>query len=164
MNSTIERLLSLRVSDVMTDKVVTVSANSTMAEAARILCDNNISGLPVVDESARCVGVLSAADFAVRGQTFGKTGTSADPESEYVLVRENTSTPFYIEYVAEDRVKQHMSKELRTVTEGSSLLDAARLMCSQHIHRLLVLGDGDRPVGVVSSLDFLAATISAVEE
>ena len=66
MNSAIERLLSLRVCDVMSSTVVEVSVNASLAEAAALLVDNNVSGAPVVDESGRCVGVLSSTDFVVR--------------------------------------------------------------------------------------------------
>ncbi len=44
MNSAIERLLSLRVADVMSSSVVKVSVNATLADAAALLVDNDITG------------------------------------------------------------------------------------------------------------------------
>ena len=62
----IEKLLKLRVTDVMVSDVVTVTANSTMSEAADVLSERQVTGAPVVDQQGRCIGVLSGSDYVLR--------------------------------------------------------------------------------------------------
>jgi predicted transcriptional regulator len=72
--------------------------------------------------------------------------------------------PFEIDTIAQDRVREHMSPAVQTVHESATLINAARVMCREHIHRLVIIDQDERPVGVVSSLDLVAAMIAAVEE
>lgn len=139
MNSAIERLLSLRVADVMTRYVVTVSSDQKMAEAACLLIEKNVTGVPVVDADGRCVGVLSATDY-VRRHCQNEAGA---PDT---------------------RVRDFMSPAVRTISEDATLVQAARKLCDAHIHRLPVVTAGDRVVGWVSSLDVVAAMVHAIEE
>jgi CBS-domain-containing membrane protein len=139
MNSAIERLLTLRVSDVMNRRVVHLSSQATLAEAARTFRDKSISGAPVVDPQQHCVGVLSATDFVKR-----HVG---------VATREG-----------EELVSHYMSTTVQGIAPERSLLDAARLMCDEHIHRLPVLDPKGHLLGMLTSLDVVAALVHAVEE
>jgi CBS domain-containing protein len=65
--TTNKSLFELTAEDVMSRDVVTVSAETSMRGAARILSCARVSGAPVVDCRGRCVGVLSSADFVRRG-------------------------------------------------------------------------------------------------
>ncbi len=162
MSHSLNRLISLRVTDVMNPRVVEVPMNATMAEAAKILSENEISGAPVVDEHGHCVGVLSTTDFALReGRREGHA--TAEGSVEQILVQDTPGGVLYIEEVAEDAVHQHMTTAVQTTTSITPLLEAARCMCSEHIHRLIVLDEAQRPVGVVSALDLVAAMVASVE-
>lgn len=163
MNSAIERLLHLRVVDVMTRNVVQVSADETMDKAAELLNQHDISGAPVVDELGRCVGVISGSDFVLRERVRQGAKISSGGV-ERVFVQDAPGRPYHIEDIAGDRVSEHMSSEVQTVAASESLVDAARIMCSEHIHRVVVLDRDKRPVGLVSSLDVVAAMVHAVEE
>jgi acetoin utilization protein AcuB len=56
-------LSKVKVSDVMTKKVITVTEETPVEEAARIMVDNKIGGLPVVDESHVVVGIITETDI-----------------------------------------------------------------------------------------------------
>ena len=164
MNSAIERLLSLRVSDVMNSPVATIQDSSTMAEAARILAEREITGAPVVDASGRCVGMLSATDFAMREHRLALGEEELSFGWGHEVTQDGEQAPIHIETIAEDRVREHMSPAVQTINQTASLINAARVMCREHIHRLVIIDRDDRPVGVVSSLDLVAAMVAAVEE
>lgn len=161
MNSAIERLLSLRVADVMTDSPVQLSSNASMAEAAKMLQKHRISGAPVADDHGQCVGVLSAIDFVAQMLTVSLGGVDGDAG---VLVQDSPGEPYHVETVEADAVRNYMTPEVQSISKESPILDAARIMCSSHIHRLLVLDDQKRSIGVVSSLDLVAAMVKAIEE
>jgi CBS-domain-containing membrane protein len=144
MNSAIERLLSLRVADIMRRNVMTVSVDATMTEAAQCFLRREVSGAPVVDQREQCVGVLSAVDF-VRREVQSCCGRAASRNGE-------------------DCVRSYMSPSVQSIDNDATLIDAARAMCGNHIHRLPVLDRDGSVVGVISSLDLVAAVVHAIEE
>lgn len=152
MNSAIERLISLRVRDVMNRPVVQVSQQDSLIQAARAFCEKSISGAPVIDAQQRCVGILSANDFvrcfAGRKSNFTKHPAQCDEPAA----------------VGHDPVSRHMTPEVRSIASEETLLAAARRMCAEHIHRLPVLDAQNQAVGMLTSLDIVAALVQAVEE
>jgi CBS-domain-containing membrane protein len=164
MNSALERLLSLRVGDLMARSVVQVGQHQTMADAARLMQEHEVSGVPVVDDMGRCVGVLSGFDFANRERACAARGESSCGSVEHLLVRDRTDEPYHIVDVPEDIVESHMSRGVQTIKANATLMEAAREMCAAHIHRLIVLDGQQRPAGIVSSLDIVAAMVKSMEE
>lgn len=147
---------SLRVQDVMTRNVVTVMANNTMAEAADVLSEHYITGAPVIDDKGCCVGVLSSTDF-VHSKAEELEGSKGIGN---FLCSRHPSGLYSIDEVRHDLVRRHMSQAVQTIDENAPLLKAARCMCREHVHRLIVLDERGAPVGVLSSLDLVAAIIS----
>ena len=58
----------MQAKDVMTTKVISVSAHETVLKAAQLMLENRISGLPVVDETEKLVGVVTEGDFLRRSE------------------------------------------------------------------------------------------------
>jgi CBS domain-containing protein len=56
-------IAKLKVTEVMTRHPVTIEQNASIGEAARSMLDNKFSGLPVVDESAHLVGIITESDI-----------------------------------------------------------------------------------------------------
>ncbi len=69
-----------------------------------------------------------------------------------------------MEQAAEDRVYQEMSVGVRSVQPENTLLNAARIMCEKHVHRLPVLDLEGKPVGLITSMDVVAALVNAIDE
>lgn len=143
MDSAVDRLLTLKVKDVMTRHVVCVGKDVTVYDAAELFVDKGISGAPVVDGEGRCVGVLSAIDYVRR---------------EHLLHSDSPAQPLG------ERVYDQMSAGVRSVQPEQTLLTAARLMCEKHVHRLPVLNPDGKPVGLITSMDVVAALVNAIDE
>lgn len=156
MNAAAKYLQGLKISDVMTRDVVTISYHATMAEAAQLMVKQGVSGVPVVNEFGVCVGVLSQADFAKRD----RNEHSSLEGDEYLLSRSDGLHCLQIEFVADDSVQSHMSQAPQSISATLSLLDAAEYLLGSHIHRLVVVDEGARPIGVVSTMDILQAIVS----
>jgi len=62
-----------------------------------------------------------------------------------------------VERFKENSVRQHMHSAVQTVSADTSVIKAAKIMIGEHIHRLVVLDETSRPVGMASSLDLLKA-------
>lgn len=151
------------VSDVMNRKVVCISANALMAQAAALIVEHSISGLPVVDDAGLCVGILSTSDFTRRELHRDSEGHLPIANVQEILVQDEYSGTFRIEEILEDRVANHMTNAIQTISPQATVLQAARCMCLEQVHRLIVIDEGDRPVGIVSTLDVLAALVAAVD-
>ncbi|NOZ39003.1 MAG: CBS domain-containing protein [Planctomycetes bacterium] len=164
MNAVATQLQQIRVADIMSREVVTISANADMSKAARLLFEHRISGAPVVDERGKCVGVLSLFDFARRDQSVS-LGKSLPPlADEFVLRRDSGSGTVSIEHATEGYVREHMNTAVQSIDSEQSLIDAARYMHREGIHRLIVLDEASCPVAVVSTLDILAALVDLAEK
>jgi len=131
----------LLVADVMTIDPIVVGMSSSVEDATHLLRSNSITGLPVVDEGGALVGVISQTDLV----------TAADSPVGRVIRGNATGL----------RVGELMSAPAVTIAMTRPLIDAARIMLDRRIHRLVALDEVGRPVGVLSSMDFVALYASA---
>ncbi len=142
MNSAIERLLGLRVKDIMNKKVMTIAEASTMQTAARQLYENQVTGAPVVNSAGSCVGVVSGSDYVA----WGADSANAADDSEL------------------DIVATHMTPLVQTIDEEATIMSAARLLCNEGIHRLVVADEDGKPMGILSTLDLVASLVACIED
>jgi len=63
LESSRARLKNARVSEFMSDRVVTVDPDTTLREAVRLLRQHGISRLPVVDDKRRVIGIVTKSDL-----------------------------------------------------------------------------------------------------
>lgn len=175
-------MLTLR--DIMTPDPVTVGPETTLRDVVDLLSKRSISGVPVITGSGEVVGVVSASDVLAfasstpgvpvdRSESYVDWGEidSADEEeesppayfaslwsdSEAALVeRINGPTSPEWDILEEHSVDEVMTRRIITMPVDTVLSDAADRMIEAGIHRLLVT-EGDRLVGLVSSTDFVRA-------
>jgi len=150
-------LLGLTAADVMSSSVISVSQDMSLHEAAKLLDREQISGAPVVDDRGRCVGVLSATDF-VHWVEHEHDAPVASPGEHFCADWEVVDP----ELLPDDEVRRYMSTDLVTVDPQLPIARVARRMIDSHVHRLVVLDERRRPVGLVTSTDLLAALAYAV--
>lgn len=125
----------MRVVDVMTSDVITVRPGTTITEAARLMFRNRISGLPVCDDEACLIGMITEADFL-----------------RLEVARHNETMMEAVETVA-----QVMTQNVTTIGPAVPLADAARVMVYEDINRLPVVDGESRMLGIISRLDVVAA-------
>ena len=63
-----------------------------------------------------------------------------------------------------DKVRSHMTTAVQSIAPAATMLAAANVMTAQHVHRLIVLDAQGRPIGVISTMDIVAALLNAMEE
>jgi CBS-domain-containing membrane protein len=154
-NNPIKRLQDLRVADAMSRKVACISGSDTMHRAAGVLANHSATGAPVIDDAGRCIGVLSATDFI----TFEMERSEELPAHGRV-----TNRPPRGGDVAWNSVQRFMATAVQTISDQAPLLQAAKMMCGEHIHRIVVLDDRSIPIGIVTTLDVVSALLSAINE
>lgn len=145
----------MRARDVMQRDVQTVPPHATVQEVAEKLAEAAYSGLPVVDDEGRLVGVVTEADLLMRVKPLrlprlfpllGGVIFSESPRRFEEELRKATGT----------LVRDVMTTDLVTVTEDTPLHELAALMVEKRVNRLPVVRDG-RLVGIVTRDDVIRA-------
>ena len=137
----------IRVGELMTGEVVSVVPATSFKEAAKLLAQYNISGLPVLDEEDHVVGVVSESDLVNR-QAARHLVLSDGPDA-------GTGTGTGVSSRAEFMAAEVMSTPAVTVHAEETAAEAARLMMRSGVERLPVVDDEDRLVGIVTRRDLL---------
>ncbi|HEY9656400.1 MAG TPA: CBS domain-containing protein [Crinalium sp.] len=142
------------VADVMTRDPLTVTPETPLTEVIRTISERKISGLPVVDNTGKLVGVISETDLMWR-----ETGVKQPP---YIMLLDSV---IYLENPGQyerdlhkalgQTVKEVMSQKPITVTPEKSLREAAQLMHDHKIHRLPVLDADGQVVGILTRGDVI---------
>jgi len=137
----------LRVEAVMTRPVQCVSPDTPLAEAAHRMVEERISGLPVVDDRERLVGIITEADL------LRALGVPAHHPSHTLWQTLETLLGQLAHPAAaplEDRVAGHMVGEVVTVGPGQGLSEVITLMKRHRVKRVVVCDDGRRVLGMVT--------------
>ena len=149
----------MRAHQIMTRPVFTVLPDATITEAANIMLQQHISGLPVVDAAGKLVGIVSEGDFIRRSEigTQRKRGRFL----KLILGPGQAATDFVHEHGC--KVAEIMTPEPVTITEDTALEAIVTLMEKSRLKRLPVIRN-DRVVGIVSRANLLQAVASLARQ
>ncbi|HNQ55142.1 MAG: CBS domain-containing protein [Methanothrix sp.] len=150
----------MRVRDIMNVKPVTVQAEASVSQAAAILRENKISGLPVLD-GERLVGIVSESDLLRLLSVDEEEGGLWLPSPFEIF-----EVPFRdlvkwermrsaLDEIPKKKVSGVMSRNLHEVGPDDSIEEAAGIMTRHRINRLPVVEDG-RLVGIVTRGDIIS--------
>jgi CBS domain-containing protein len=149
------RKLRTTLRDVISTSVVSINPQDTLREAVDTMVENRVSALPVVDARGHCVGVISVTDLL--GVTKDLSDELNALSESQGLDHESLVQKLEQADVLTEPVKAWMSTEVVSVGIESTIHNAATQMLRNRVHRLVVLDDERRLVGVVSTMDLLAA-------
>jgi CBS domain-containing protein len=138
----------MKVDELMTRDVLTVPPDASLEEAARLLAERGVSGLPVVSEDGAVAGVLSEADIVAKTR-------GAQPGSRLLgwLLDANVGAGERLRAVT---VADAMSTPPVTIGPARPVHEAAKRMLEERVNRLPVV-EGGRLVGIVTRADLVRA-------
>jgi len=147
------------VADVMSREVVAVRPETSLAEASAAMMRHLVSGLPVLDETGRLVGILSEGDLLRRPELGTCTRQGA------WLKGFNRTEALAAEYIHTHsrRVGDVMTPNPTFVRPEMTLTKAIELMLAKRVKRLPVLS-GECLVGIISRFDLLTALSARLTE
>lgn len=147
----------MKVKDVMTRQVVTLSPEESIEEAAKKLRDNRISGAPVV-EGGRIAGIVSEADLMKLFESEMSISLVLPSPLEIIElpVKMHRQLREAARRLSVRKVKDIMTREVITIDEEASIEEAARTMAKYGINRLPVVREG-KLAGIVTRADVLKA-------
>lgn len=146
-----------KVSDIMTRKVVTVQPETPLREAARMLLEMRISGLPVVDGNDKLIGIVTEADF------LGAMGVPIHHPAHSVwhtletMFRQQPNTQVVPELVADI-----MAKQVITIAPDKTLHDAIDMMKKHHVKRLVVVDVAHKVLGIITRSNLVQVLLQKI--
>jgi CBS domain-containing protein len=148
------------VSQIMTETPLCVRPDLTLDRLLPLLVDENIGGVPVVDSHGRPLGMVSKTDL------LAEEADRADAESVEREFPPVAQVPLRLteELLARRTAGELMSTPLLSLRDSDSILRAAQLMTTRAVHRLGVVDDEGRLVGVVSTTDVVRWLAEQTEE
>ncbi len=133
---TTENIVSLKAKDIMTKNVISVTRDTSIVQAIELISNNNITGVPIVDDDMSLVGILSEKDVLSLLYT---------PEDENKTVNDfMTQPPVFFD-------------------ENESLLDVCECLINNYFRRIPVVSEG-KLVGIITRSDIVREYIRQREQ
>lgn len=143
--------LSVKARDLMTTPVVSVRDQDSLAQVAQAMAQAGVSGVPVLDDGGRVLGVISEKDFLKRMDPLGSQSFMG------VVARCLSSGACLVAPMLEERAGQAMSAPAVSLGPEATLAEIGALFASRGINRAPVVDREGRLLGMVSRGDLLGA-------
>ena len=134
-----------RVRDLMTPAPQRVNLDTSLAEVARLLLSSTFTGLPVVDQENRPVGVISQGDLIYKAGMPMRLGLLAESDREKVSAMLSALEP--------RQAKEVMTQPAVTIEQDKLVTEAVNLMLTKQVKRLPVVDAAGSLVGILSRVD-----------
>lgn len=143
-----------RAGHIMTKNVISVSPNDEIEKAARLLLEHKISGMPVVDEESRVVGIISEGDLVIREQEV-KAPAFSEILGGVIFLESQKRFFEELKKTIALTVDELMSRKVYTVNEEAPLEQIATLMSKKAVNRVPVVDGNNKLVGIVTRQDII---------
>jgi len=152
----------IKVKDVMTADVVTISPDTEITLAAKILLEKRINGVPVIDAEGKLVGILCQSDLVAQQKAFPVPSvfTLLDGFMPLTSIKRLEKE---IEKIAAVTVANAMTPDPVTVGPETTIEEVASMMVDKNFHTLPVMED-DTLVGIVGKEDVIKILIPAADD
>jgi CBS domain-containing protein len=148
----------LTAKDIMTTEVITISPETEVAQAAKLLLTNRINGLPVVNEAGELVGILCQSDLIIQQKNIPIPSLFTLLDG-FIPLTSSKKLDREVEKIAATTAADAMTANPVTVNPDTGIEKVAALMVEKNYHTLPVL-DEDELVGIVGKEDVLKTLIS----
>jgi len=144
-------LEALSVKDIMTKEVVSVSPETSVFEAHKIISSHYFNGVPVVDSENKLVGIITEYDLLAQGSSIeGFFNETWEDKETYERFREA------MEKLKKTKVAEIMNKEPITLFEDASAQETVKAFVEHHrVNPIPVVDKEKKVIGVVSRYDAL---------
>jgi len=146
----------MTISQIMTKEVITVHPETPLYEAAEIITSHHFTGVPVVDEENKLVGILTEYDL-INGESAIHLPTLHKVLSSLKVFRKDKSEfKDDIKSISKLTVKDIMNQDPLTLPQTTSFEEALKTFQEHHrVNPIPVLDEDNRVVGVLSRYDIL---------
>ena len=154
----LKRLMqSVKARDIMTKKVVYVYKQTSSNEIAKVMAENNVSGIPVLDDGEQVVGIISENDFLSR---MGKKEIKSFMNIIALCLEDKGCVAMPIR---NQNAEDIMTSPVITANEETPVSDIVNLFADKKINRVPILSQDKKLVGIVSREDALQTIIPRIK-
>ena len=143
----------LKVKDIMTKELITVSPDTEIVHATKLLLENRINGVPVTDETGKLVGILCQSDMIAQQKKLPVPSFFTFLNGLITL----TSMKQFekqVQKIAATTVAHAMTPNPVTVRPDTDIEEVAAIMVDNNFHTIPVVGEGEL-MGIVGKEDIL---------
>jgi CBS-domain-containing membrane protein len=141
--------------DIMTREVITVAEETPISEAARLMTERHISGLPVLNNKQAVVGIVCESDIIDQGKQL-HLPTVVNLMGYLVFLESSKKLEKELKKMTGLTCRDIMSAPVKTVSPDSTLEEIATLMAGHNMHSIPVVA-GEKLVGIVGKKDIVRA-------
>lgn len=144
--------------DIMTSPTKTIGKENNVKEALELLAENNISGIPVIDQDNKIIGIISGADiirYSQQNKLVPSSKTSAwlaplgNADDDLLMIRSG------YEKLYRTLVEQIMTKKVYTASKDTPISDLAKLMSRRNVNRIPIVSKDNQVIGIVTRNDLV---------
>ena len=146
------------VKDIMVTEVIAIQEDASVDELSKLLIENKISGVPVVNKDGKLVGIATEGDLIIKDSDLHFPRYFKLLDSIIYLESLNKFKASLKKYLG-TKVSDVMTTDIKTVKEDTPVSDAANLMIRHNINRLPVLDDKGDMVGIITRADIVKSMI-----
>ncbi len=150
---------SILAKDIMSSPVITLSAGDNLNTMVKLISDNNISGIPVVDDNGKLKGIVSKTDLIVY-EMEKEFNHILEVDLKLIINNQDNPSGSVIETVkdansiSETKIEDIMTHYVYTAGPDSNVQSIAETMGKNQIHRMIII-ENDCVIGIVTSMDLL---------
>ena len=148
----------MNAKDIMTPNVITVKKNDSVEHAIKLLLENNVTGLPVVDENNHVLGIITEGDVIYRGGEITPPRYLAIFDS-YIFLDSPNKFEKQLKKMTGMFVEDVMTSPVIVIESNKVVDDAAKLMTKHKVNRLPVV-ENEILVGIISRRDIIKSYAS----
>lgn len=153
-------MAEIKAKDIMRKKVITISKDASIEELSDLLVNNKISGVPVLDDNKKLVGIATEGDLVFMDADLHFPRYFKLLGSIIYLESLNKFQKNLKKYLG-TKVEDIMTAKIRTVKEDTPLNEIANLMIKYNINRVPVLDEKEDLVGIITRADIVKTMVSA---
>ncbi len=151
----------LTAKDIMTKKVITVTPDTTLKTLASLLVKNEISGVPVVDDSGMLYGIVTENDLISQNKRL-HIPTVVSFLDAAIYLESSKKFEEQVKRLTATTVKEICIRKVTTISEDVSVVDIATIMAEKKVHLLPVVKAG-KVIGIVGKRDMVKAVARQAE-
>jgi len=151
-------MAELLAKDIMTKKVITINQDASIEELSNLLLDNKISGVPVIDNDGKIVGIATEGDIIIR-----------DTDMHFPRYFKLLDSIIYLESLTKfkNSLKKHlaikvseiMTSDVISCSPETLVGDVANTMVENKINRIPVLSADGKPAGIITRADIIKSMV-----
>ncbi len=139
--------------DIMTRKVLSVTPDTPLVEATKIITEHNFDGVPVIDSGGHLVGIITEYDLITKTSGISESFLQQIINDIYTKDISELGQP---KTISELLVKDVMNREPLTMKEDATFEQAVETFKSHHkVNPIPIVNDENKVVGIISRFDIL---------